>query len=129
MKIKMAWAIQSFSLCFLFNLALGALIFYMADRGLEALNEWVSPLIGTGAPALPDDLHMALGSFGTFVVQMRGYLVPVLAALILAITLLLWFFVFLAGGGKSAGHCLVLSSQDRGERRTKGGRRRGALKF
>ena len=98
MKIKMAWAIQSFCLCFLFNLAFAAVIFFMADRILEALNVWVSPLMGPGAPALPEDLQMALGSFGTFVVQVRGYLIPVLAALTSAFTLLLWFFLFLAGG-------------------------------
>ncbi len=98
MKFKTAWAIQSFFLCFLFNLAFAAVIFLMADRILEALNEWVAPLMGHGAPAPPEDLQMALGSLGTFVVQIRGYLMPVLAALTIAITLLLWFFLFLAGG-------------------------------
>jgi len=98
MKFKMAWAIQSFCLCFLFNLAFAAVIFLMADRTLEALNVWISPLMGPGASALPEDLQVALGSFGTFVVQIRGYLIPVLAALTTAITLLLWFFLFLAGG-------------------------------
>ena len=98
MKFKTAWAIQSFCLCFLFNLAFAAVIFLMTDKILEALNVWVSPLMGPGAPVLPEDLEMALGSFGTFVVQIRGYLIPVLAALTTAITLLLWFFLFLAGG-------------------------------
>jgi hypothetical protein len=98
MKFKTAWAIQSFCLCFLFNLAFAAVIFLMADKILGALNVWVSPLIGPGAPVPPEDLKMALGSFGTFVVQIRGYLIPVLAALTTAITLLLWFFLFLTGG-------------------------------
>jgi len=98
MKFKMAWGIQSFCLCFLFNLAFAAVIFLMADKILESLNVWVSPLMGPDAPALSEDLQMALGSFGTFVVQIREYLVPVLAALTTAITLLLWFFVFVAGG-------------------------------
>ncbi len=98
MKIKMAWAIQSFFLCFLFNLAFAAVIFFMADRILEALTEWVSPLTGPGAPALPDDLQMALGSFGNFMAQVRGYLMAVFAALASAFTLLLWFFLFLTGG-------------------------------
>ncbi len=98
MKIKTAWAIQSFFLCFLFNLAFAASMFFMADRILAALNEWVSPLTGPGAVALPDDLHMALGGLGIFIVQARGYLTAVLAALASALTLLLWFFVFLAGG-------------------------------
>jgi hypothetical protein len=98
MKIKTVWAIQSFFLCFFFNLAFAAVIFFMADRILEALNEWVSPLTGPGAPALPDDLHMALGSFWNLIAQVRGYLMAVLAALASAFTLLLWFFLFLAGG-------------------------------
>ncbi len=97
MKIKTAWAIQSFFLCVFFNLALTAVIFFMADRILGALNEWVLPLTGSGGPALPDDVRMALGSLGTFVVQVRRYPMPVLAALASAFTLPLWFFVFLAG--------------------------------
>jgi hypothetical protein len=117
MKIKKAWAIQSFCLCFLFNLALGALIFYMADRGLEALNQWISPLIGAGAPASPDDLHMALGGFGSFVADARRWLMPLLAALILAVTFLQWFFLFLAGSRqiRRAGERASLSPGD-GER-------------
>ncbi|MGA3116016.1 MAG: hypothetical protein ABSF90_16465 [Syntrophobacteraceae bacterium] len=98
MKIKTAWAIQSFFLCFLFNMVFAAVICFMADRILEAFNEWVSPLTGPGAPALPEDLQMALGSFGNFVVQVRGYLLAVIAALASAFTLLLWFFLFLTGG-------------------------------
>ena len=97
MKSKIAWAIQSFFLCFLFNLAFAAIIYLMADKILEALNVWVSPLTGPGAPALPEDFQMALGSFGTFLVQIHGYLMPVLAALTAAITLMPWFFLFLAG--------------------------------
>ena len=98
MKIKIAWAIQSFFLCFLCNLAFAAVIFFMADRILQGLLEWVSPLSGPGAPALPDDLHMAMGGLGNFIVQVRGYLMTVLAALASAFTLLLWFFLFLTGG-------------------------------
>jgi hypothetical protein len=98
MKIRTAWAIQSFFLCFLFNLAFTAVIFFMANRILEASNEWVSPLTGPGAPALPDNVHMALGNFATLLVQARGYLTAVFAALASAFTLLMWFFLFLAGG-------------------------------
>ncbi|MFZ0944546.1 MAG: hypothetical protein WB930_07615 [Syntrophobacteraceae bacterium] len=97
MKIKIAWAIQSFFLCFLCNLAFAAVIFFMADRILQGLHEWVSPLTGPGAPALPDDLHLALGGLWNFIVQVRGHLMTVLAALASAFTLLLWFFLFLAG--------------------------------
>jgi len=98
MKIKIAWAIQSLFLCLLFNLAFAAVIFFMADRIVEALNVWVSPLTGPGASALPGNLHMALGGLWNFIVQVRGYLLTVLAALASAFTLLLWFFLFLAGG-------------------------------
>ncbi len=98
MKIKMVWAIQSFSLCFFFNLALGALIFFISNRGLEALNEWLSLLTGAGASAPPDNLHMVLDNFGTLIAQARRYMLPLLVSLTLAITFLLWFSVFLAGG-------------------------------
>lgn len=91
------WAIQSFLLCVLFNLAFTAFIFFMADKTLGALNEWVSPLTGPGAPALPHDAQTALGGLGTLMAQVRGYLPEVLAALASALTLLLWFFIFLTG--------------------------------
>ena len=103
MKIKTAWAIQSFFLCFLFNLAFAAVIFFMADRVLEALNEWVSPLTGPGAPALPDDLQMALGSFGNFVVQVRGYLMTVLPLWLRRLHCFYGFFFFSPEAGKSGG--------------------------
>jgi len=113
MKIKMAWAIQSFSLCFFFNLALGALIFFIGNRSLEALNEWVSLLTGAGAFAPPDNLHMVLDNFGTLIAQARRYMMPLLVSLTLAITFLLWFSVFLAGGRqiRRAGERLGLSIQ------------------
>ncbi len=112
MKIKTAWAIQSLFLWFLFNLVFAAVIFFMADRILEALNEWVSPLSGPGVPSLPEDLQMALGSFGNFIVQIRGYLMAVIAALASAFTLLLWFFLFLTGGRqiRKAGQRAALSN-------------------
>ncbi len=99
MKIKMAWAIQSFFLCFLFNLAFAAVIFFMADRILEALNEWVSPLIGTGR-ACP------AGGFTHGAWRLRDFCrsdtripdAPCLPLWLSAFTLLLWFFLFLAGG-------------------------------
>jgi hypothetical protein len=98
MKTKITWAIQSFFLCLLFNLALTAVIYFMADKVLGALNEWVLPLTGPGGPALPDDARRALVNFGNFAAQIRGYLMPVLGALASAFTLLLWFFLFLVGG-------------------------------
>jgi len=97
MKIKIAWGIQSFFLCFIFNLAFTAVVFFMADRVLEALNEWVSPFAGPGGPELPADVQMGLAGLRSFFVQIRGYMVSVLAALASAFTLLMWFFVFLAG--------------------------------
>ncbi len=96
MKIKVAWAFQSFFLCFFFNMAFAAVIFFMADGIIKGLNDWISPL--TGATALPEELRATLNNFGTFTHEMRGYLIPALAALTSSITLLLWFFIYLAGG-------------------------------
>jgi len=117
MKTKITWAIQSFFLCLLFNLAFTAVIFFMADRILEALNEWILPLTGSGGPALPDEARTALGSFRNFAVQIRGYLIPVLAALASAFTLLLWFFLYLTGGRqiRRAGERAALSGKPEGE--------------
>ena len=47
---------------------------------------------------MPEELHMALGGFAAFTAQARAYLLPLLAVLTLAVTFLLWFFVFLVGG-------------------------------
>jgi hypothetical protein len=98
MKIKTAWALQSFFLCFFINLAFGALIFYMSVKCLDALNQWVLPITGEGAPALTEELRMALGGFTAFISQARVYLMPLLGVLTLAVTFILWLFVFLAGG-------------------------------
>jgi len=97
MKIKTAWGIQSLFLCLLFNLAFAAVIFFMADRILDALNEWVSPFIGPGGPELPADMRMGLAGLMSFMLGIRGRMMSVLAALASAFTLLMWFLVFLAG--------------------------------
>ena len=98
MKIKLAWAVQSFLLCFLFNLVLAAVILFFSDKIVLAMNDWLTPFIGPGASALPDEMRTALGSFAKFALELRGYLLPVLATLVSSVTLLLWFFVYLAGG-------------------------------
>ena len=97
MKITRAWTMQSFVICIVFNGILAGLIFFMADRIADGLNEWVSPFMKPGAPNLPDELHSALNGLGDFLAQLRRYLLPVLAGMTSAITLLLWFFISLAG--------------------------------
>ncbi|MFZ2446164.1 MAG: hypothetical protein WAW37_07400 [Syntrophobacteraceae bacterium] len=97
MKISRAWAVQSFIVCFLFNAALAGLIFLMADKIMAGLTEWVSPFVTSGGPSLPDDVRSALGSLGIFLAQLHQYLAPALAALTSAVTLLLWFCVYLFG--------------------------------
>jgi hypothetical protein len=96
-KIKAAWALQSFLLCILFNGIFAVLIFLMADKVLEELSGWVSPFLGSGGTNLQEDMRSALNNLGTFAAQMRQYLMPGLAALASAVTLLLWFFLFLFG--------------------------------
>ncbi len=98
MKIKTAWAIQSLALCLLFNLAFTAVIFYMAGRVIDASLLWVSALRASLAPAMSANAHEALGGLSALIAQARGYLGPVLLVLAPAFTLLLWFFLFLAGG-------------------------------
>ena len=98
MKIKSAWAIQSLFLCFLFNIAFTAVICFLGYKTLDALNEWISPLSSLEGAALPEDVHTALGNFSTVIAQAQGYVKIVLIPLASAFTLLLWFFLFLAGG-------------------------------
>ncbi len=99
MKTKTAWAIRSLALCFLFNLAFAAVIFYMASRVIDASHQWVSALGASGAPALPANALMALGGLSALIAQTNGWLKPVLFVLASAFTLLMWFFIFLAGAG------------------------------
>ena len=97
MRIKRAWAFQSFIICVVFNAVLAGLIFFMADKVLEGLNEWASPFLKQGAPNLPDDVHSALTGFSNFLAQVRQYFAPVLGAMTSALTLLMWFCVVLTG--------------------------------
>lgn len=98
MKIKTAWAFQSLALCFLFNLAFTAVMFYMTSRIIDASQQWISALSASGAHAMPADALTALGGLTALIVQARGWLKPVISVLALAFTLLMWFFLFLAGG-------------------------------
>ena len=97
MKIKTAWALQSLALCFLFNLAFAAVIFYMASKVMDASHQWVSALGASGAPALSENAHLALGGLSALIARTSGWLKPVLFVLSSAFTLLMWFFIFLAG--------------------------------
>lgn len=113
MKIKAAWAVQSFFLCFIFNLAFTAVIFLMAGNILGAFDEWVAALAGSGGAAPREDMQTALASLGTLVVEVRGYLLTVLVLLASAFTLLMWFFLFHAGSRqiRRAGEGAALSSK------------------
>ncbi len=111
-KIKAVWALQSFLLCVIFNGIFAVLVFLMADKVLEELNGWLSPFLGS--TTLPEDMRTALNNLGTFTTQMRQYLMPGLAALAAAVTLLLWFFLFLLGTwqiGKTARRTEVACSR------------------
>lgn len=97
MKTNRAWALQSFIACFFFNSVLACLIFFIADKIVGGISEWISPFLNPGAANIPDDMRSALGGIAIFLSELRSYLVPALAALAGAATLLLWFCVFLIG--------------------------------
>ncbi len=98
MKIRSgAWAVQSFLVCILFGSALAVILYLMADKVLEGMNQWVLPFIGPGAPGMPDELRAAMNNFGKFLTQLREYLIPALALLIASAALPLWFSLFLLG--------------------------------
>ncbi|MDA8305226.1 MAG: hypothetical protein M0Z81_00100 [Deltaproteobacteria bacterium] len=97
MKIKTVWAIQSLALCLLFNLVFTAVIFYMASRVIDASHQWVSALSASWTPAMPANVHKALGGLTDLIAQTRGHLTAVLSILAPAFTVLMWFFIFLSG--------------------------------
>jgi hypothetical protein len=100
MKIKTVWALESLALCFLFNLAFAAVIFYMNHRLIEACRQWIAALGTTLKPSMPAEAHKAFDGLSTFITQASGRSLPVLAVLAFAFTLLLWFFIFLTGSSK-----------------------------
>ncbi len=103
MKAKGAWALLSFLTCFAFNAALAFVIYYMAGRIIDGLNELISPFSGAGAAGLSDDMRSALNNVGVFLGQLHQYMVPVLFALTAAVTLPMWFCVYLFGRGQVSG--------------------------
>jgi len=97
MQIKRAWALQSFVLCFLLNAVLTVFLFIMADRVMQGLTEWVSPLRGPGAPILSDDARAALDGLRILIDQTHQYLARFLFVLSGVVTLLLWLLIYLLG--------------------------------
>lgn len=97
MKPKGAWAVQSLAICIVCNAVFAAMIFMMSDKILSGFGEWLSPFVAQGGPALPGEVHSALAGLMNFVVQLHGYLLPILAVLAAGITLLLWLCVFSLG--------------------------------
>lgn len=100
MKTKGAWALLSFLTCFAFNAVLAFVIYYMANRILEGLNELISPFVGAAGAGLSDDMRSALNNVRVFLGQLHQYMVPVLSALTVAVTLPLWFCIYLLGRGQ-----------------------------
>lgn len=100
MKIKTGWAFASLALCFLFNLGFAAVIFYMSRGLIEGCRQWIAALGVTLKPSMPADAHRAFDGLSALLTRASGRLLPVLAVLAFAFTLLLWFFIFLTGCGK-----------------------------
>jgi len=97
MKINRTWAIQSFMVCFFFNSVLAGLIYFMSGKILAGMAERISPFLKAGAPALPEEVHAALGIIAASITGLHAYLAPALAALVGAATLLLWLSIFFIG--------------------------------
>ncbi|MGC9196668.1 MAG: hypothetical protein ACP5IL_14625 [Syntrophobacteraceae bacterium] len=100
MKIKTGWALESLALCLLFNLSFAAVIFYMSHRLIDGCRQWMAALGATFKPSMPAEVHRAFDGLSALITQASGRLLPVLAVLVFAFTLLLWFFIFLTGCGK-----------------------------
>ena len=97
MKPKGAWTVRSFLICFACNAVLAGLFYMMADKVLDGLIEWVSPLLGPGAPGLPENVHSALSSLNGFVASLRQNLAAGIAAVAGAAAFFMWLLLLIQG--------------------------------
>jgi hypothetical protein len=97
MKPKGAWTVRSFLICFACNAVLAVLLFMMADKVLDGLNEWVSPFLGPGAPSLPENVRSALSSLGGFVASLRENLAVAIGTAAGAAAAFTWLLLLIQG--------------------------------
>ncbi len=91
-----AWGIQSFLECFFFTAIMATVVFFAADRIIEAVNQWVS-LLSQSGQSNPEELKSALNNVRIMLAQSQEYIVPALALLTCSIALPLWYSVFTLG--------------------------------
>ena len=97
MKARGAWTFRSFFICFAANAVLAGLLFLMADRVLDALNEWVAPFLASGAAALPEDARAAFSNLGGFLRMLRTNLAPGIAVVAGAGAFFMWLLLLIQG--------------------------------
>jgi hypothetical protein len=99
MRAKQAWTLQSLFTCILWNAILIGVLFYAASRTLRGIHAWMSTLLQSEAPSLPEEAQQALAQLGNFLKEIQHYLVPAVIGLGVIITFFLWLFVFIQGRG------------------------------
>lgn len=99
MRAKRIWTVQSLLTCFFWNAVLAGILYFVADRIIEALQQWIDPFLRNGPAGLPDDIQSALAHLQRFLDEMKEYLAPAIAGMVGTVTFFLWLFILLQGRG------------------------------
>jgi len=97
MRAKRIWSVQSLLTCFFWNAVLVGLLYFMADRTVDGLRQWVDPFLKPGGTALPEDARSAFASLDQFLTQIRTYVALVVLGVGGVATFILWMFVMAQG--------------------------------
>ena len=97
MQAKQMWTIRSLLVCIFWNAVLVAILYVMADRITEGMQQWTAPFIKAGGSPLPEDARSAFSNLDQFIAQTRNFLVPVIFGVGSCATFLLWLFILFQG--------------------------------
>ncbi|MBP8645853.1 MAG: hypothetical protein KBH99_07020 [Syntrophobacteraceae bacterium] len=99
MKAGRDWAVCSLTWCFLLNVTLAGLFYYLGEQVLLGMKQWVEVLAQATPAYVPEEVRWAHANLVKVVEETREYLVPVVWGMTGLVTLLLWAAVFLSGWG------------------------------
>ena len=90
MRPKNSWTLQSLFTCILWNAILAGVLYYLADRSIGALNQWITPFLKAGPNPLPEDVQSAFTNLNAFVTQLKGYLPMAVFGVTGFVTFIMW---------------------------------------
>lgn len=97
MQLKKTWTLQSLFTCFFWNAVLAGAFFFMADRTVSAVNQWVAPLLKSGPGTFPEEVQAVLLNLHVFLSQAQGYLPAAVFGTAAVVTLFLWISLAFQG--------------------------------